>query len=779
MLSCVLVFSFNMNSGEIKHIGTAAARQRLLVILGQIQTYIFQIELLKRCDPEVLRRYMNPLKLNALTIRFLSRKLFPALGNQARHIQTPLTYAVWIALRYASIEGERLIDVATTFIDRSFLEFFKETMKLEAPCEYHKTLNLTTYGGNVITEMRFLHDLENFLKQLNYCHLITSFGSALRVMEDIDMFMVKTLGGGFIVPPELFDPMQPCSICFEELCVTANQGEAVHRRLLGCICDHLTRQMSLKIEEDYLVKHLPYIPGLVDEKRNAAQAAIEKIEAGRRKAIDNHSKNDLTDNLADALLDTHNVFKSAPKSLYAVSELKFWLASAGLDGVERRTIDSFTDNLQTLSLREQHVRLQIVTAELALFGRSMNHFERVVGEGLVDFDIIDNLMIGSYVISPDDQLGALIRACYDHHLSTPLLRQLTNPDKSDKEALKQLLERIGNNQESSNEEECLDDHIETQSQSDRAIDSPEGCNVLPQRSWDKLLERAASDAAHRRRLYAERLSKRSLASLGRCVREQRRELEKTLRVNVYGDTLIHTYVSVYNGFCARRAFCDTAARAGMVIDNRYNESVFDSHSFMKASLLRHSIDPSLLPSLTHKFFELVNGPLFDHDSHNFAQPPNTAFYFSVENVGLLPHLKEELAGFMLTSTRGGWTVSKFQRFYYFGDDTSGVTTTQRLAWKYIRELILASAIFSSVFHCGEVKLLRSDRTRPANTGTQICPPGIYLTYEESCPLVAILGSGDEGVVGRDTVAIFDRDVFSLLYSVLQRLAPDMVTDRRD
>ncbi|QBN85149.1 DNA packaging terminase subunit 2-like protein [Phocid alphaherpesvirus 1] len=748
----------------------AVTRQKILVILGQIQAYIFQVELLKRCDPSVSLRYLRLLKLNALTVRFIKNQVFSTFEIQSRQFQTSLIFAVELTIRYALFEGERLISSLLSFTEhKSEEQFFKETMNLNSQCKYHKLIELATYGGNVFSEIKYLHDIENFLKQLNYCHLITPSDSALTALNNIKDFMSKTIGGGFVVPPELFDPTNPCSVCFEELCVTANQGEAVHRRLLNCTCNHITQQIPVNIKSDDLRTHLPYIHNLNSKNRKDAESALKMLYENNNLINKTNVavECDHTDRVATEILESHNVFKPASRCLYAVSELKFWLASANEGDPRQRTIDIFTDNLKTLSDRERYSQLETVTAELALFNKHLNHFDRVFGENL-DFDVIDNMLTGGCTISPDDQINALIRACYDHHMSTPLIQQLTDPDKGNKEALKLLLERVG----MSEDEDSLTPNKEEDTTLSNVQSELNGNVSSNNHSWGDLLSRAISDVTQRRRLYTDRLCKRSIASLGRCVREQRKELEKTLRVNVYGDVLLHTYVAVCNGFYARKNFNTSVLRAGTIIDNRISTASFDSHRFMKASILRHSVDPSLLPSLTHKFFELVNGPLFDNDRHNFAQPPNTAFYFSVENVGLLPHLKEELARFMITSKRGDWVVSEFQKFYYF-EKTDGVTATQRLSWKYIRELILASAIFSSVFHCGEVKILRADRTYPDSSGHQLCPPGIYITYEESCPLVAVLESNSNGVIGSNTTVIYDSDIFSLLYTVLQKLAPGL------
>nr|QBH82605.1 UL28_1 [Human alphaherpesvirus 2] len=443
-------------------------------------------------------------------------------------------------------------------------------------------------------------------------------------------------------------------------------------------------------------------------------------------------------------------------------------------------MDAFADNLNALAQRELQQETAAVAVELALFGRRAEHFDRAFGGHLAALDMVDALIIGGQATSPDDQIEALIRACYDHHLTTPLLRRLVSPEQCDEEALRRVLARLGAGGATGGAEEEEPRAAAEEGGRRRGAGTPasEDGERGPEpgaqgpESWGDIATRAAADVRERRRLYADRLTKRSLASLGRCVREQRGELEKMLRVSVHGEVLPATFAAVANGFAARARFCALTAGAGTVIDNRAAPGVFDAHRFMRASLLRHQVDPALLPSITHRFFELVNGPLFDHSTHSFAQPPNTALYYSVENVGLLPHLKEELARFIMGAGGSGadWAVSEFQKFYCF-DGVSGITPTQRAAWRYIRELIIATTLFVSVYRCGELELRRPDCSRPTSEGLYRYPPGVYLTYNSDCPLVAIVESGPDGCIGPRSVVVYDRDVFSILYSVLQHLAP--------
>ncbi|BBM13200.1 DNA packaging terminase subunit 2 [pteropodid alphaherpesvirus 2] len=756
------------------------ARQKLLALLGQVQAYVFQLELLKRCDPQVGLTKLAPLKLNALSVRAVQRQLSAGLQAQSGSALTPLSVTLDLLLAYARAEGERVLTALETFRDHASPQtFFAETMGLNKPCPFHQPIHLETYGGDVTMEICFLHDVENFLKQLNYCHLITPPQKAAEALLGVREFLINAIGSGLIVAPELSDPSHPCSVCFEELCVTANQGTAIARRLADKICNHVTQQAHVRFDSNELQRYLPHATGIPESRRERALRVLDEVLA--RIATNQSSVEDRVDDTtqkrADAALEAHHVFKAATPGLYAISELRFWLAS-GDRARQATTMDAFASNLNALAQREMHHEMVTAAVELALFDKNYEHFDRAFGERLGALDMVDALIIGGQATSPDDQIEALIRACYDHHLSTPLLRRLVHPEQCDEEALRRVLARFSGTSTSAGETDA-EGGDDGNGGSEGGSTPNSGAPPEQRRDqaeapddWAAVAARAQADMRERRRLYADRLTKKSIASLGRCVREQRGELEKMLRVSVHGEVLPTTFASVANGFAVRAQFCQLTARAGTVIDNRHLPGVFDAHRFMRASLLRHSVDSALLPSITHRFFELVNGPLFDHATHSFAQPPNTALYYSVENVGLLPHLKEELARFIAGSSGGGtdWAVSEFQKFYSF-DGISGITPTQRAAWRYIRELIIATTLFTAVYRCGEIELRRPDYSCPATDGQYRYPIGLYLTYDTECPLVAIVEAGPGGVIGPQTVVIYDRDVFSILYSVLQYLAP--------
>ncbi|AEI00232.1 ICP18.5-like protein [Gallid alphaherpesvirus 3] len=752
------------------------ASQKLLAVWGQLQSYLFQVELLKRCDPRVGVRMIKPLKLNVLMVRYLENLMAPGLTEQLERNISPLSYGLWLALRRARLDGEVLLRALCEFTDTGDVHgFFIKSMTISGDCPYHEVVELDTYGGSVRTEIKFLHDVENILKQLNYCHLIVKAGTAENFMLALDRYLIETLGAGSVVSPELCDPSQPCSVCFEELCVTANSGDSAHKRIIGKICNHVTKQIVLRVHPDDMVAHIPHAACLSDEKRSVVQAALSLIRPTRGDKDPGGSGDTVSvADAATAVLDAHNVFLPASGNLYAISELQFWIASSERKPNQPRanTIDSFADNLEDLAFKERLFDLRTSVVEMTVFGRRMDHFERVFAQEIENMNAADRLLLGGRAVAPDDIIEALIRACYDHHMSTPLLKRLLYPEEAAQDALKTTLEQVTSHS-TRNGPLCQDGDgaPEDDFSNSEHLRIREGVTPLPDvrehYDWLELVRSASADVARRRKMYAERLSKRSLASLDKCITEQRKELEKMLRVNVYGEILIDSYTTLFNGFRSRNRLLEAIRkRCTNIIDNRITADAFDAHRFMQTSLLKHRIDPAMLPSLTHKFFRLLNGPMFNHDVHRFAQPSNTALYFSVENVGLLPHLKEEIARFMIHScSSSDWIVSKFRGFYDF-DGIDSITAAHRMAWKYIKEVILATTLFSSAFSCGELHLRRAD-CLPLNVNVEyIWEDGIYVTYETECPLITVLGAESDNVT-----VILDADVFSLLYSILQYMAP--------
>lgn len=862
--------------------------RRLLATAGQLQTLLFHTELLKRCDPEILVRQSMRAKIkhNALMVLYLHSRLADSLAAQYEHRLTVGIYCLWMWLRRACTETAALaneLDTYTTYRDRD--RFFAATMKLAGggPCQLHSRVELRLYGSNpdVARELGLINDAENFLKQLNYCHMIVSASSAIAALSEIDEFLTGTIGGGIVASPETYDHTQPCCICLDELSVTANQGDTIYKRLGYTICDHLVKQVKVNVSPDDVWRHMPFLNKVdADRLREALDRLKRTRELRRRPRLAWHQQqqqqqrhqrrcgdNDDNDDAvasetrdggqwaataatvaegdggdastsvhdkASEILDSYDVFTEAPGPVYKLSELRYWLASGKASGAKNggsdgssgggghrgqsTVLQKLDSDLSEMFLRSETFEGECREAEREIFGTGLSHFHRhAAGKGFggvgggQNEDLIGKLLIGSPATSPESEIETLISSCYSHHMSLPLFSRLGDPEKADADALAEILKsyRAQTKRKAKGQDpENNNDDYEAASVRNNANDDYDSDSVdgggggsgsgkrrdANRQDWighvriggdgvvvgdvgerddavKTLLDRAERDLSARRKNYAERLSARSFSNLDRCVKNQRAELEKLLRVNVYGGALPAMYVELRNGFLARRAFLRAVASEDsqhIRVARLAKEDVegYERHQYVRSALTRAAIDPAALPHLTSRFYELVSGPMFRRHVERFPQPPNTSLYFTVENVGLLPHLKEELANFTRKHAHADWMVSEFREFYDFSG-LSGVTETHRAACAYVREAVFATALFESIFQCGRAKLMRADSVEVDANGP-LLTDGIYMTFEEECPLVAVWGIGDDRRLSATSVTVTEKDLYAVLYAVLHK-----------
>ncbi|ATG31638.1 DNA packaging terminase subunit 2 [Gallid alphaherpesvirus 1] len=754
---------------------------RLMALAGQLQTLLFQIDILKRCDPEILlqKRLRSRIKHNALMALYIHSLLSNELSMQVNYRLTLQTYCVWLWLRRACSEIAALcneIDKYSVLKDRKC--FFEATLGYGKGfiCPLHAEVQLQLYGMSSIIskELVLINDVENFMKQLNYCHCVVSCKNAIEALNTIDEFLVLSSGGSLVAAPDTYDHGQPCYVCLEELSVTANQGETIYRRLGYKICDHLTRQFPVNVSTDDLKRHLPFLRDVDPEKLKNVLSNETRIEAENHVEAGRTLSSSPGESEASKILNKYDVFTEPPGPVYQLSELQYWLASGKRtpSGVESQTTTSqsvlkqLDKDLSELFKRAEDFEQECIRLERTLFEKVHAHFHRVAQAELISpqHSLVDTLITGVLATSPDTEIAALIKACYDHHLSLPLFRRLRNPEKVDTDALEELVEKL---RSSDKETQPVTEGTST---SDLTANL-RGTIERDEDSIEVLLKKAERDLDVRQKNYVEKLSARSFSNLDRCIKIQRAELEKLMRVNIYGETLPVMYVTLKNAFLARRAFLDIVCaeeslHSKILRIDQNDGRAYDWHQYIRSSITRYQIDQTMLPRLTNRFFEILSGPLFKHHKERFPQPPNTSIYFSVENVGLLPHLKEELANFTKRHRSCDWMTSEFRRFYNFAG-ISNSTAIQRAACGYIREALFATTAFEKIFHSGNTKLLRADCVEFDLDGP-ILENGLYLTFEEEHPLVAVWGVDDRGKLGPASTIIVEKDLYAVLYAILHR-----------
>ncbi|QFU14565.1 DNA packaging terminase subunit 2 [Psittacid alphaherpesvirus 5] len=748
-----------------------------LILIAQLQTLLFQTDLLKRCDPDILIKHdtIRKIKHNALMVMYLYHRFSASLKEQVETRMTFSTYSLWLLLRRSKNDTSLLVNELDRYrqtLDRRV--FFEKVMNLDTnTCDLHKRVSLQLYGSDNIVEreMCLLNDIENFLKQIDYCHCIVSTSAALTALRDIDNFLLQTIGTGTVAPPETYDPTQPCATCFEELSMTANCGETIYRRLETKVCDHLVTQVDAHISFDDIRRHLPYLNGI---EKSSLTRALTLIDNATSTVTTENAHHNNESSTTQRVLDRYDVFTEAPHQIYHLSELQYWLASGKRGRIHKANkstavkesntsiLQRFDSDLSKLLEQERHIEHTMRRVERIAFGNEFTHFHRILLTA--KDDVAGRLLLGSPSVAPDAAIDTLIGACYTHHMSMGIFKRLQTPDTADEETLTRLLESIREQPSDIASENTNSNQnwlAVRETVNEQSIESDQ-CDVSEMR---RIAER---DMETRRDRYAERLSARSFANLDRCVATQRSELEKLMRINVFGDMLPNMYVNTINGFLARKEFlraCETLASRTLTRLSPDDMAAYNWHHYVRSAVARHQLDKAILPSLSSKFYSCITGPLFRHHVHNFPQPANTSLYFSVENVGLLPHLKEELANFMHDLSPVSWMISGFRHFYDFVE--TNITETYRTACRYIREAVFATTIFDATFHCGEVQLMRADSIDVDVDGPRVSD-GLYLTFDSEQPLIALWGTTEDKRFGPETVAVIEKDLYSALYSILQK-----------
>ncbi|AIU39267.1 DNA packaging terminase subunit 2 [Testudinid alphaherpesvirus 3] len=723
-------------------------RRVMLVLLSQCNAHIFQLALLKRCDPELIldTDLETKLKLNCLMMMYLHDRLLPGLRDQANTYTEFISYYLRVVIEGYTLESICLWNELTAYrTHRNKETYFAATVGENVACEYHLPLELEFYGGQgVHKELCLLNDVENILKQINYCHCIISERFIQAAFSPIDTFLIQTFGRGPIPPFELYDESKPCAVCFEELSVTANQGKSIYRRLADCVCDHLTKKYTVNVAEDDMRKGLPHTPGF---SHRTLDALCREVDAPPETPPEQEIVKQVTAE-TEQLLNRYTIFSNIPPAVYKISELKYWLSSG--PEANNTLVDNYEKNILGLREKDRIIRSRERVVERQLFGRIPVHLHTLME--MDEDDVIGQIIVGSPRLPPETQLEALISACYAHHMNVPLFRRLNKSNERNTHALEKILQNV---REGKMEDEEIDsgapDYVADRGAVANDMEALEAC--------------VRDETTARKKMYASQLSKKSFICLNRCINTQQEMLHKMISVNLYGESLLDATVKVKNGFLIRRLFLEWVRACEQADDQCGSLTDYDNRQYVRNAILRHQVDTALMPELVNQFFSLINGPMFTNSEHTFAQPPNTPFYFSVENVGLLPHIKEELSKFMLVSGHKEWMRTNYKEFYTFVPGLN-LNDAQTQAWVYIRELILALTVFNSIYHCGGVRLHRADKLRVTEEGP-VVENGIYLTYERECPLVIILGAS-EGKIVQSTVVILESDIYTALYSILQR-----------
>lgn len=649
-----------------------------LYLLSRLNELTFSIRILECCDPDVALKSYTHLMYNYMMLRWLWDKYGKELEIQVYTNITTVSYLLFGTMRACLTDCKFLLSCLQEYnISKNRDEYFMKTL-VKPSCVFHK--HATLLIGNVVLEKEIctLNDVENILKQINFCYSFIETESFTEIFHILDQFMQVSFMRGPVVPCELYEETTPCYVCFEELCLTANQGESIAFRLSKCLCNHITQTVKVNASIGEVCRCFPNL-----KLSSFHDAYREDIEADK----------DL-----DSSLNSACVFDEPTDTSFAASEQKFWTS---IGTVQKKK--QLKHNLQTLSKTCAAIKKEQNSVELNKFKRISKHF---FFEQSNFKDDIKVLFTGTGIVAPDEQLEAVLETC--------LLHTVDLDNTGDKQALVDIVE-----------------------------DTAASSNNMP-------LEWITTDSnnvtENRQTMFKKKLAMHNFLRLRQCIDDKKHLLEKKLNVNVYGPALSHILVQLAATFQKRNNFINKALSVGTWSNFSLNE-----HLFIRNAVLSKSITVDDLSDLTNDFFRLLNGPCFSFQYHAFPCSLNTTLYYSVENVGLLPHYRAQLAYYIsdVSDKPSAWMTSKFNEFYNFST-CSTVSEVQDKCWQYLREAVLAFYLVSKSFYLGDIThLMRTD-------GDDKPVDGVYLTHSKKIPVVVVFDNGNTFILCKDIyIALYE------------------------
>lgn len=574
-------------------------------------------------------------------------------------------------------------------------------------CDLHETLTLNFYGDvEAVLHLCVINDVETVLKKINGVFYCLESWKALEFLRALSTFLRRLRGISPVPRPDLFLLESPCFRCRLEEAIFPNQGESADRNLLDRVCDHLCSQVPPEP-----------VKGLFENELTHAGVLVENAEPGSigpgAEAIPDRSSSDLEATLR--VLDRHTIFDQATQGVSDLSTLLYW--SAGLKSA------SGSETVSTSFLGEifgHDERMWSIFQHLVDGGQSSGPLSRVARAGRV-LSGVERLFCGSVFASQADVVDAVKKDC-----SSTFFRRSDFQSVYRKQ--NELYVRLNAVLRASDGEGVSEDP---------PTPSAEAIECAPR------VDRTAADADARRQQYFKKVTQEGMQRLHLCLEANEEIISGTLAVRVWGSLVYEMLSEVLNHFIWRKTFVEHDW-----LDCRGDTpAIFEGSKSMKNSLFQHRLAWEHLDSLTMTFFQLLTGPLLS-ETDLFPVPQNVALSYCFDSAGILPHQKLKVTEMIWPGMEPrDWIDLNFNQFFKIkcGD----LNSVQREVWTYVRELVLSVALYNVIWE----KELVIYGPQSGSSERLNCLDGIYLTYEESAPLVLIVSG--EGRLFKDVYALLD------------------------
>lgn len=583
-----------------------------------------------------------------------------------------------------------------------------EPMGMGGNCDLHETLTLNFYGDvDAVLHMCVINDVETVLKKINGVFYCLEYGKALTFLRQLSLFLRRLRGISPVPRPDLFLLESPCFRCRLEEAIFPNQGESADRNLLDRVCDHLCSPVPPEPVRGLFENELTHAGLLAEETEPDTIGRVTGTMSDRS------SGSELEATLR--VLDRHNIFDPATQGVSDLSTLLYWSAglknASGSEPLSSSFLGEIFDHDERMWSVFQQIDSDCGFGPLSRVSRA----GRVVSG-------VERLFCGSVFTSQADVVDAVKKDCSSTFFHRSDFQSVYRKQN-------ELYVRLNAMLRASDGEEGMSDEASTP--------AAEAIECAPR------VDRTAADADARRQQYFKKVTQEGMQRLHLCLEANEEIIGGALTVRVWGSLVYEMLSQVLNHFIWRKTFVEHDW-----LDCRGDTpAIFEGSKSIKNGLFQHRLAWEHLDSLTMTFFQLLTGPLLS-ETDLFPVPQNVALSYCFDSAGILPHQKLKVTEMIWPGMEPrDWIDLNFNQFFKIrcGD----LNSVQREVWTYVRELVLSVALYNVIWE----KELVIHGPQFGSSERVNCLDGIYLTYEESAPLVLIISG--EGRMFKDVYALLD------------------------
>ncbi|APZ76269.1 DNA packaging terminase subunit 2/ transport protein [Murid herpesvirus 3] len=684
------------------------ALQGLCVLSAKLNEFALEFECLKFCDPITIISEINNFKKNGIIVIYLYKKFYNDLLYQNRSCPLSITLHLQVILK-TLYESVICMDKALTKFrqDNDRDAYFKTIFNLQK-CTKHANISIKLINNiDINVDMASLNDVEKFLCKLNVIYPLIPADVGLEKCFKILEFVRQLCGSCAVASPEIFIENKPCLKCYEELTITPNQGHSLSKRLHGKLCNHITIQKIICNLENNVNTIENDIKENLGMNINIKKCLHELKEVFNNKEIKDSSH--IT--IAEKTLNQFDLFSKIPSAIYSLSDFTYWSKSS-----EKVIKEVFVDVEQ---LNSCHMLYNQLKKELAF----KSHGEEVKDIFSINNNCLSNiqrLFTGSVFISPGKVIDLLTNESVKNLENNPTFSKLNSENE-----LKRKIETLISELQTEQKDEAVD-RLETDETIMKTHNISEEINL-------------------RKRSYFYKVANMGYNKIMTCIHEQELLINKLVNVNMIGSIIYEILSKMMFGFIQRMSYM------GNEIINLSDKYRYDEHLYMRNNLITKKIPNEFYPELSQKMYKLINGLIFDHYNDSYPLPFNVCCAYACDNADMLPHTKDQLATCIEgTPSTEMWMKCSYMEFFSFSDATD-INDAQKKMWSFIRELVLAVALYNDTFgkHLDVCRI--DDNVQKDKT--------IVITYNMQEPLY----------LKADSKYYISKDIYHILYHDLHSI----------